>query len=88
MPQPGMPPLLSFNFTCVQVGALVGGITARQRKVELERLNEQLRRINLSLRQQARAGTLYAPGGCSGGRLHWSLGTADMHTGFGYTRGN
>ncbi|KAL6752829.1 FLU chloroplast precursor, alternative spliced version s-FLP [Haematococcus lacustris] len=44
------------------IGALVGGITARQRKDELERLNEQLRRINLSLRQQARAGTVYAPG--------------------------
>lgn len=45
------------------VGALVGGITARQRKAELERLNEQLRKINMSLRQQARAGTVYAPGG-------------------------
>lgn len=44
------------------VGALVGGVTARQRKEELERLNEQLRKINLSLRQQARAGTVYAPG--------------------------
>jgi hypothetical protein len=38
------------------------GVTARQRKDELERLNEQLRKINMSLRQQARAGTLYAPG--------------------------
>ncbi len=27
------------------VGALVGGISARQRKVELERLNEQLRKV-------------------------------------------
>jgi len=44
------------------VGALVGGIAARQRKEELERLNEQLRKINMSLRQQARAGTIYAPG--------------------------
>ena len=44
------------------VGALVGGIAARQRKEELERLNEQLRKINLQLRQQARAGTIYAPG--------------------------
>jgi len=44
------------------VGAVVGGVAARQRKDELERLNEQLRKINLSLRQQARAGTLYAPG--------------------------
>ena len=38
------------------------GVTARQRKDELERLNDQLRKINMSLRQQARAGTLYAPG--------------------------
>lgn len=38
------------------------GYAARQRKQELERLNEQLRTINLQLRQQARAGTLYAPG--------------------------
>ncbi len=44
------------------IGALVGGITARKRKDEVERLNEQLRSINLSLRQQARAGTVYAPG--------------------------
>lgn len=43
-------------------GALVGGISARRRKQELERLNEQLRTINAQLRQQARAGTLYAPG--------------------------
>lgn len=43
-------------------GALVGGYSAKQRKAELERLNEQLRKINLNLRQQARAGTLYAPG--------------------------
>lgn len=45
------------------VGALVGGITARQRKAEVEKLNEQLRTINMQLRQQARAGTIYAPGG-------------------------
>jgi hypothetical protein len=38
------------------------GISARQRKDELERLNEQLRKINMGLRQQARAGTIYAPG--------------------------
>lgn len=43
-------------------GALVGGISARRRKEELERLNEQLRTINQQLRQQARAGTIYAPG--------------------------
>ena len=44
------------------VGAIVGGLAARQRKREAERLNEQLRKINLQLRQQARAGTMYAPG--------------------------
>ncbi|KAG2449392.1 hypothetical protein HYH02_005542 [Chlamydomonas schloesseri] len=44
------------------IGALVGGVTARRRKDEVERLNEQLRSINLNLRQQARAGTVYAPG--------------------------
>lgn len=43
-------------------GALVGGVSARRRKQELERLNEQLRTINTQLRQQARAGTLFAPG--------------------------
>ena len=37
-------------------------MTSRQRKDEVERLNEQLRKINMSLRQQARAGTIYAPG--------------------------
>jgi hypothetical protein len=44
------------------VGATVGGLAARQRKLEAERLNEQLRKINMQLRQQARAGTIYAPG--------------------------
>lgn len=43
-------------------GALVGGLSARRRKDELEKLNDQLRTINAQLRQQARAGTLYAPG--------------------------
>ena len=38
------------------------GVTARQRKRELEVLNEQLRKINLNLRQQARASTIYTPG--------------------------
>jgi hypothetical protein len=38
------------------VGAAVGGYTARQRKAEAEKLNEQLRKINASLRQQTRAG--------------------------------
>ena len=44
------------------VGALVGGLTARQRKIELESVNEKLRLINVQLRKQARAGTTYAPG--------------------------
>ena len=35
--------------------AVHAGISARQRKAELERLNDQLRKINLSLRQQARS---------------------------------
>ncbi len=52
------------------IGALVGGITARRRKEEVERLNEQLRSINLSLRQQARAGTVYAPGESGEGPCH------------------
>ena len=47
----------------LSIGAFVGGIVARQRKEEVEKLNEQLRKINLQLRQQARAGTIYAPGG-------------------------
>lgn len=42
--------------------APLAGLSARRRKEELERLNEQLRTINTQLRQQARAGTLYAPG--------------------------
>ena len=50
------------------IGATTAGIAARQRKVEVERLNEQLRKINLSLRQQARAGTVYAPGVCVRGQ--------------------
>ena len=44
------------------LGAVVGGISARQRKAELEEVNEKLRQINISLRQQARAGVVYAPG--------------------------
>ncbi len=42
--------------------AALTGVTARQRKNEVERLNEQLRKINTSLRKQARSGTIYAPG--------------------------
>lgn len=46
----------------LDVSFLGPGIIARQRKMELERLNEQLRKINMSLRQNARAGIVYAPG--------------------------
>ncbi|XP_021716560.1 protein FLUORESCENT IN BLUE LIGHT, chloroplastic-like isoform X2 [Chenopodium quinoa] len=42
------------------VGATVGGLLARQRKGELERLNEQLRQINAALRRQAKIES-YAP---------------------------
>jgi hypothetical protein len=44
---------------------LVGGYTTRQRKAEAEKLNEQLRKINASLRQQTRAGALLASYPCS-----------------------
>ncbi len=43
-------------------GALVGGLAARNKKAEVEALNERLRSINVQLRAQARAGTTYAPG--------------------------
>ncbi|XP_033142337.1 protein FLUORESCENT IN BLUE LIGHT, chloroplastic isoform X3 [Brassica rapa] len=43
------------------VGATVGGLVARQRKGELQRLNEQLRQINTALRRQAKIES-YAPG--------------------------
>ncbi|KAL7133924.1 hypothetical protein ABFS83_12G172400 [Erythranthe nasuta] len=42
------------------VGATVGGLVARQRKEELQRLNEQLRQINAALRRQAKIES-YAP---------------------------
>ncbi|KAL0743684.1 hypothetical protein Bca4012_085197 [Brassica carinata] len=49
------------------VGATVGGLLARQRRGELQRLNEQLRQINAALRRQAKIesyapGLTYAPG--------------------------
>ena len=43
-------------------GRVRAGVIARQRKNEVEELNERLRKINLSLRQQARVSTMYAPG--------------------------
>ncbi|KAM3356005.1 protein FLUORESCENT IN BLUE LIGHT, chloroplastic [Capsicum galapagoense] len=42
------------------IGATVGGLVARQRKAELQRLNEQLRQINTALRRQAKIES-YAP---------------------------
>ncbi|XAR49870.1 hypothetical protein NMG60_11004038 [Bertholletia excelsa] len=42
------------------IGATVGGLLARQRRGELERLNEQLRQINSALRRQAKIES-YAP---------------------------
>lgn len=50
-------PLLLF---VALVGATVGGLLARQRKEELQRLNEQLRQINTALRRQAKIES-YAP---------------------------
>ncbi|OVA08316.1 Tetrapyrrole biosynthesis regulator FLU [Macleaya cordata] len=51
-----MPVLLSVAL----VGATVGGLLARQRRGELERLNDQLRQINAALRRQAKIES-YAP---------------------------
>ncbi|PWA79370.1 tetratricopeptide-like helical domain-containing protein [Artemisia annua] len=42
------------------IGATVGGLLARQRKGELQRLNEQLRQINTALKRQAKIES-YAP---------------------------
>lgn len=42
------------------IGATVGGLVARQRKAELQRLNEQLLQINTALRRQAKIES-YAP---------------------------
>lgn len=42
------------------IGATVGGLVARQRKGELQKLNEQLRQINAALRRQAKIES-YAP---------------------------
>ncbi|XP_052180400.1 protein FLUORESCENT IN BLUE LIGHT, chloroplastic isoform X2 [Diospyros lotus] len=50
-------PLLLF---VALIGATVGGLLARQRKAELQRLNEQLRQINAALRRQAKIES-YAP---------------------------
>uniref|UniRef100_A0A2P2MEZ7 Uncharacterized protein MANES_11G016500 n=2 Tax=Rhizophora mucronata TaxID=61149 RepID=A0A2P2MEZ7_RHIMU len=50
-------PLLLF---VALIGATVGGLLARQRRGELQRLNEQLRQINAALRRQAKIES-YAP---------------------------
>ncbi|GAA0154808.1 hypothetical protein LIER_12683 [Lithospermum erythrorhizon] len=50
-------PLLLF---VALIGATVGGLLARQRRGEMERLNEQLRQINAALRRQAKIES-YAP---------------------------
>ncbi|KHG25585.1 fluorescent in blue light, chloroplastic -like protein [Gossypium arboreum] len=50
-------PLLLF---VALIGATVGGLLARQRKGELQRVNEQLRQINAALRRQAKIES-YAP---------------------------
>ncbi|WIA24074.1 hypothetical protein OEZ85_013682 [Tetradesmus obliquus] len=49
--------VVGLTVTVALIGAAVGGYTARQRKAEAEKLNEQLRKINASLRQQTRAAT-------------------------------
>jgi len=48
--------------TIALIGALVGGLSARNRKIELEELNDKLRNVNKVLREQARSGITYAPG--------------------------
>ncbi|KAK4478496.1 hypothetical protein RD792_013973 [Penstemon davidsonii] len=50
-------PLLLF---VALIGATVGGLLARQRKGEMQKLNEQLRQINAALRRQAKIES-YAP---------------------------
>ncbi|ERM94657.1 hypothetical protein AMTR_s00011p00209680 [Amborella trichopoda] len=47
-------------FAIALIGATVGGLLARQRRGELERLNDQLRQINAALRRQAKIES-YAP---------------------------
>ncbi|KAK3240690.1 hypothetical protein CYMTET_49485 [Cymbomonas tetramitiformis] len=42
-------------------GALVAGLSARNRKAEVEALNAKLRTVNQTLRKQARSGITYAP---------------------------
>ncbi|KAL2609516.1 hypothetical protein R1flu_028089 [Riccia fluitans] len=58
-------PNLMFIIACIVealalTGAVVGGVLARQRKDELEKINAQLRQINVNLRRQSRVES-YAP---------------------------
>jgi len=50
--------------TLALIGAVVGGVSARNRKMEMDALNEKLRTVNKVLREQSRAssGVTYAPG--------------------------
>ncbi|KAG1671292.1 hypothetical protein FOA52_010864 [Chlamydomonas sp. UWO 241] len=54
--------IVGISETIALAGALVGGLAAGKRKKEVDKLNDQLRKINMQLRQQARAGTMFAPG--------------------------
>lgn len=60
--------IVGISTSILALGALVGGLSARSRKMELEKVNEKLRAVNQQLRQQTRKGmspsinTLYAPG--------------------------
>lgn len=60
--------IVGISTSILAIGALVGGLSARARKAELEKVNEKLRAVNQQLRQQTRKGmspsvnTLYAPG--------------------------
>jgi len=58
------------------VGALVGGITARQRKAELERLNEQLRKVGA--RAWHGRGRLWVWVCLGGGGVCWEQGAATL----------
>ncbi|PKA47295.1 Protein fluorescent in blue light, chloroplastic [Apostasia shenzhenica] len=51
---------LPLFFSVALIGAIVGGLLARQRRGELKRVNDQLRQINEALRRQAKIES-YAP---------------------------
>ncbi|KAL3699262.1 hypothetical protein R1sor_017284 [Riccia sorocarpa] len=65
VPESADNPNLMFIIACIAealalTGAVVGGVLARQRKDELEKINTQLRQINVNLRRQSRVES-YAP---------------------------